>query len=139
VRAIASIAASGILLASVPASAAVARHAVEWRVGHDEGPLMDDVLEQSRPRRVPVVITDAGPLPSRIEVNGRERIELVVERSSLWSPDACRSGLVLGGHDLRAPAPDAQPVVIDVFARGGVDRLDLTCATEGAPGARDRR
>jgi hypothetical protein len=132
VRAIASIAASGILLASGPACAAIPTHAIEWRVGHNEGPFMDDMLDASRPRRVPVVITDDGPLPSQVEVYGREKIELVVERSSLWSPNACRSGLVLGGHDLRTPVPDAQPVVVTVIAYGGVDRLDLTCPTEGA-------
>src|SRR6185369_15187269 len=101
----------------------------------DEGPFIDDMLDWSRPRRVSVVITDDGPLPKLIEVHGRERIELVVERSSLWGPNACRSGLALGGHGLRAPVPDGQPVVISVFAHGGVDQLDLTCPTGGAVGA----
>jgi hypothetical protein len=97
---------------------------------------MDDGLDWSQPRRVPVVIADDGPLPKRIEVDGREKIELVVERSS---PNACRSGLVLAGHELRAPAPDAQPTVITVFAYGGLDRLDLACTAEGAAVGPDGR
>jgi hypothetical protein len=137
VRAIIWIAASGFLLASGPACAAIPTHGIEWRVGHNEGPFMDDMLDWSRPRRVPVVITDEGPLPNEIEVYGREKIELVVERSRLWSPNACRSDLALGGHDLRTPVPDAQPVVVTVFAYGGVNQLKLTCPTDGAVGALD--
>jgi hypothetical protein len=134
VRALYWITASGLLLAG-PACAGIPTAAAEWRIGHDEGPFMDDLLDWSLPRRVPVVITADGPLPKEIEVHGRERIDLVVERSSLWDSNACRSGLALGGHDLRAPVPDGQPVVISVFAHGGIEKLDLTCPTGGAVGA----
>jgi hypothetical protein len=81
------IAASGFLLASGSAYAGPG-----LPIGHDDNVYADDLLEASQPRRVDVAITDHGPQPRQIQVNGSEKLELVLTRES---PNACRSDVLV--------------------------------------------
>src|SRR5689334_3577861 len=69
------IAASGALLAS-----GSARAGPGLPYAHDDVVYPDDVAEASDPRRVDVTITERGPQPSEVQVNGPEKVQLVVTR-----------------------------------------------------------
>ncbi len=122
------IAASGFLLASGSAYAGPG-----LPIGHDDTVYADDLLEASQPRRVDVTITDRGPQPREIQVNGSEKLELVLTRES---PNACRSDVLVTEYNLRTPVPAGHPVALTLLTqeRG---QLHLSCPMEDVVGALD--
>lgn len=115
---------SGLLLAAGPASAGPG-------IAHDDTIYPDDLLEAAPARRVDVRITDRGPEPRNIAVNGAERLQLVLTRESEKS---CRGEVLVPELDARTSVPSGSPVVLDllVHARG---RIHLSCPTEDVGGS----
>lgn len=120
------IVASGFLFASGTAFAGSG-----LPVGHDDAVYLDDLVEASPARRVDVVITDQGPRPRDIPVAAFEDLELVLTRASA---DACRSDVLVQGHDVRASVPAGHPVSVTLrsLQRG---ELHLSCPVEDVVGA----
>ncbi|BDG02113.1 hypothetical protein [Anaeromyxobacter oryzae] len=120
------IAASGFLLASASAYAGPG-------IPHDDTTYPDDLLEQATPRRVDVTITDHGPQPRDIQVDGTEKLELVLKRES---PNACRWDVLVPGYDVRTPVPAGHPVAVTLLTHGR-GQLHLRCPAEDVVGAED--
>ena len=127
-RAMLWIAASGLLLASGSAHAGPG-----LPIGHDDTVYPDDLLEASAPRRVDVTITDHGPQPRQIKVNGSEKLELVLTRES---PNACRWDVLVPEYDVRTAVPAGHPVKLTVLTHGR-GQLHLSCPVEDVVGALD--
>ena len=122
------IAASGFLLAS---GAAYAAPGLPYT--YDDTVYPDQLVEDSAPRRVDVTITDAGPQPREIPVNGSEKLELVLKRES---PNACRWDVVVNENGLRTPVPAGRPVALTVLTHGR-EPLHLSCPAEDVVSALD--
>jgi hypothetical protein len=113
--------ASALFLASGPAFAGPG-----LSLGHDDTVYPDDLAEAAPPRRVDVTITDHGPQPREIQVDGGEKLELVLTRAS---PNACRSDVLVPEYGLRTPVLAGHPVALTVVTqvRG---QLRLSCPKE---------
>jgi hypothetical protein len=122
------IAASGFLLASGSAYAGPG-----LPIGHDDTVYPDDLAEASQPRRVDVTLTDRGPQPREIQVNGSEKLELVLRRES---PNACRSDVLVTEYNLRTPVLAGHPVALTLLTQGR-GQLHLSCPMEDVVGALD--
>lgn len=121
------LAASGFLLAAASAHAGPG-----LPIGHDDTVYPDDLAEASQPRRVDVTITDRGPQPRDIQVDGSEKVELVLTRES---PKACRSDVAIDAYHLRTPVLAGHPVTLTLFAHGSP--IHLSCPLEDVVGALD--
>jgi len=119
-------AASGFLLASGSAYAGPG-----LPLGHDDTAYPEDVTEAAPPRRVDVTITDQGPQPRDIQVNGAEKLELVLTRAS---PNACRSDVLVPEYNLRTQVLAGHPVALTLVTQGG-GQLHLSCPLEDVVGS----
>ena len=115
------VAASGMLLAG---GSAYAGPGLPY--GHDDTVYPDDVAEASPARRVDVTITDRGPEPRTVHVDGSERIELILTRESA---NACRGDVLVPEYNARATVAAGAPVVLDLLARGPGD-FHISCPAE---------
>jgi hypothetical protein len=129
------IAASGFLLASGSAYASPG-----LPIAHDDtapsgvaAVYRDDLAEASPPRRVDVTVTDQGPQPRDIQVDGGEKLQIVLTRAS---PNACRWDVVVPEYNLRTPVLAGQPVALTVHTQGR-GQLHLSCPMEDVVGALD--
>ncbi|BDG02917.1 hypothetical protein [Anaeromyxobacter oryzae] len=118
------IAVSGFLLASGSAYAGPG-------TPYDDTTYPDDVAEASSPRRVDVSITDHGPQPRQIQVNGSEKLELVLKRES---PNACRWDVLVTELNTRTPVLAGHPVALTLLTHGR-GQLHLSCPAEDVGGA----
>ena len=127
-RAMLWMAASGFLLASGSAYAGPG-----FPIGHDDTVYPEDLVEAAPPRRVDVTITDQGPQPRDIQVNGGEKLQLVLTRAS---PNACRSEVVVPEYNLRTPVLAGHPVALTLVTQGR-GQLHLSCPLEDVVGSLD--
>lgn len=124
------IAASGLLLAS---GAAYAAPGVPFT--YDDTVYPDDLVEASAPRRVDVTITDHGPQPRDIQVDGNEKLELVLKRES---QNACRWDVLVTDYNVRTPVLPGHPVALTLLTHGR-GQVHLSCPAEDVVGALDVR
>jgi len=124
------IVASGFLLASRSAYAGPG-----LPIGHDDTVHPDELAEASPPRRVDVTITDQGPQPRDIQVDGGEKLQVVLTRAS---QKACRSDVLVPDYDLRTQVPAGHPVALTLLTQGR-GQVHLSCPLEDAVGALDVR
>jgi hypothetical protein len=102
---------------------------------YDDTVYPDELVEASAPRRVEVTITDHGPQPRDIQVNGSEKLELVLKRES---ENACRWDVLVTDYNVRTPVPAGHPVALTLLTHGR-GQIHLSCPSEDVVGALDMR
>jgi plastocyanin domain-containing protein len=111
----------GLLLA-----AGVARAGPGLPLGHDDTVYPDDLLEAAPARRVDVMITDHGPEPRSIPVEGSEHLELVFTRQSAAT---CRGDVLVPEFGARTAVPAGGAVALSLLAHAR-GRIHVSCPME---------